>query len=125
MTTAERCPECGGPLLAGSHEGMCARCLLAAALRHPAEAAGLPAPGDWIGSYRIVRLLGEGGMGRVYLAEQEHPIARQVALKIIKLGMDTRAVLARFQSEGQALALMSIPISPKCMKRDRAAKDGR
>src|SRR5580700_953830 len=109
MTTAERCPECGGPLLAGSHEGMCARCLLAAALRHPAEAAGLPAPGDWIGSYRIVRLLGEGGMGRVYLAEQEHPIARQVALKIIKLGMDTRAVLARFQSEGQALALMEHP----------------
>jgi len=110
MSPADRCPECGGPLMAGSQEGMCARCLLAAALRHPAAApAGLPAPGEWIGSYRIVRLLGEGGMGMVYLAEQEQPIARQVALKIIKLGMDTRAVLGRFQSETQALALMEHP----------------
>ena len=115
MTPAERCPECGGPLMAGSQEGMCARCLLAAALRHPAgaEPAGLPAPGEWIGSYRIVRLLGEGGMGMVYLAKQEQPIARQVALKVIKLGMDTRAVLSRFQSEGQALALMDHPAIAK------------
>ena len=64
---------------------------------------------EWIGSCRVVRLLGEGGMGMVYLAEQEQPIARQVALKIIKLGMDTRAVLARFESEQQALALMDHP----------------
>ena len=111
MTAAERCPECGGPLMAGSQEGMCARCLLAVALRQPATAAlaGLPEPGEWIGSCRVVRLLGEGGMGMVYLAEQEQPIARQVALKIIKLGMDTRAVLARFESEQQALALMDHP----------------
>ncbi len=111
MSTAKRCPECGGPLMAGSQEGMCARCLLAAALRHPAaaDATGLPAPGGWIGNYRVVRLLGEGGMGLVYLAEQERPIARQVAVKIIKLGMDTRAVLARFQSEQQALAVMDHP----------------
>jgi WD40 repeat protein/predicted Ser/Thr protein kinase len=90
---------------------MCARCLLAAALCQPATAApaGLPEPGEWIGSCRVVRLLGEGGMGMVYLAEQEQPIARQVALKIIKLGMDTRAVLARFESEEQALALMDHP----------------
>src|ERR1039458_7148083 len=106
MTAAERCPECGGPLMAGSQEGMCARCLLAAALCQPATGAlaGLPEPGEWIGSCRMVRLLGEGGMGMVYLAEQEQLIARQVALKIIKLGMDTRAVLARFESEEQALA---------------------
>ena len=111
MTPSERCPECGGPLMAGSQEGMCARCLLAAALHHPATAvpANLPQPGEWIGSCRVVRLLGEGGMGMVYLAEQEQPIARQVALKIVKLGMDTRAVLARFQSEEQALALMDHP----------------
>ena len=111
MTAAERCPECGGPLMAGSQEGMCARCLLAVALRQPATAAlaGLPEPGEWIGSCRVVRLLGEGGMGMVYLAEQEQPIARQVALKIIKVGMDTRAVLARFESEEQALALMDHP----------------
>jgi len=84
---------------------------LAAALRRPAAAAatGLPAPGDWIGGYRVLGLLGEGGMGVVYLAEQERPIARRVAVKIIKLGMDTWAVLARFQSEQQALALMDHP----------------
>ena len=109
--TPERCPECGGRLMAGSQNGMCARCLLAAALRNPAPAScvALPAPGELIGSCRVVRLLGEGGMGLVYLAEQEQPIARQVAVKIIKLGMDTRAVLARFQSETQALALMEHP----------------
>src|ERR1017187_6447629 len=111
MTAAERCPECGGPLMAGSQEGMCARCLLAAALRQPATAAlaGLPEAGEWVGSLRVLRLLGEGGMAMVYLAGQEQPIARQVALKIIKLGMATRAVLARFESEQQALALMDHP----------------
>jgi eukaryotic-like serine/threonine-protein kinase len=97
--------------MAGAQAGMCARCLLASALRHPAGsgAIGLPKLGDRIGSYRVLRLLGEGGMGMVYLAEQEEPIARQVAVKIIKLGMDTRAVLARFQLEQQALALMEHP----------------
>ncbi len=97
--------------MGGSQAGMCARCLLASALRHPAahKPAALPEPGDWIGSCRIVRLLGEGGMGMVYLAEQVQPIARQVALKVVKLGMETRAVLARFQTEGQALALMEHP----------------
>jgi eukaryotic-like serine/threonine-protein kinase len=111
MSAAGRCPACGGSLMAGAGQGMCARCLLAAALGHPALPAteGLPAPGEWLGAYRIVRLLGEGGMGMVYLAVQEQPIARQVALKFIKLGMDTRAVLARFHSEGQALALMEHP----------------
>jgi len=58
------------------------------------------------GAYRIVRLLGEGGMGTVYLAEQQQPIRRQVALKVIKLGMNTTEVMARFESERQALALM-------------------
>ena len=115
MAAAEHCPECGSPLMAGSQEGMCARCLLAAALRHPVagEPAGLPSPGEWIGSYRILRLLGEGGMGIVYLAGQERPMARQVALKIIKLGMDTREVVARFESERQALALMDHPAIAK------------
>ena len=110
MNIEEQCPECGGRLRAGAGKGLCARCLLTAALRHPpATPENLPEPGQHIGSYRIVRLLGEGGMGMVYLAEQEEPIARQVALKVIKLGMDTRAVLARFQSEQQALALMDHP----------------
>jgi serine/threonine protein kinase/Tfp pilus assembly protein PilF len=62
-----------------------------------------------IGPYKILQKLGEGGMGIVYLAEQEHPIRRRVALKIIKLGMDTRAVIARFEAERQALALMNHP----------------
>jgi tetratricopeptide (TPR) repeat protein len=60
-----------------------------------------------IEDYRILEELGEGGMGIVYLAQQEQPLRRRVALKVIKLGMDTREVIARFESERQALALMS------------------
>ncbi len=60
-----------------------------------------------IGPYRILEELGEGGMGVVYLARQEEPVRRRVALKVIKLGMDTAEVIARFESERQALALMS------------------
>jgi serine/threonine protein kinase len=62
--------------------------------------------GTVIGQYRLLELLGSGGMGEVYLAEQEEPIRRKVALKVIKLGMDTKEVIARFRSERQALALM-------------------
>ncbi len=67
-----------------------------------------PAPAS-IGPYHIVRELGSGGMGAVYLAEQSEPVRRRVALKVIKLGMDTREVVARFQVERQALALMNHP----------------
>jgi len=63
-------------------------------------------PGDEIGPYKLLRILGEGGMGIAYLAEQEQPIKRKVALKIIKPGMDTRRVIARFEVERQALALL-------------------
>jgi serine/threonine protein kinase len=62
-----------------------------------------------IGRYRIVRRLGAGGCGIVYLAEQDDPVRREVALKIIKLGMDTRSVIARFNVERQSLALMDHP----------------
>jgi eukaryotic-like serine/threonine-protein kinase len=62
-----------------------------------------------IGSYRLLQALGEGGMGEVWLAEQTRPIHRTVALKLIKTGMDTKAVVARFESERQALALMDHP----------------
>ncbi|HEY5909525.1 MAG TPA: serine/threonine-protein kinase [Verrucomicrobiae bacterium] len=62
-----------------------------------------------IGAYKLLQKLGEGGCGVVYMAEQEHPIRRRVALKIIKLGMDTKNVIARFEAERQALALMDHP----------------
>ncbi len=65
--------------------------------------------GAWIGRYRLVENLGEGGCGVVFLAEQEIPIRRQVALKVIKAGMDTRSVIARFEAERQTLAMMDHP----------------
>ena len=63
-------------------------------------------PGTVIGPYKLLQQIGEGGFGVVYMAEQEKPIRRMVALKIIKPGMDTAQVIARFESERQALALM-------------------
>jgi eukaryotic-like serine/threonine-protein kinase len=66
-------------------------------------------PGDKIGRYKLLEQIGEGGCGAVYMAEQEEPVRRRVALKIIKLGMDTRQVIARFEAERQALALMDHP----------------
>jgi len=65
--------------------------------------------GDRIGQYKLLQQLGEGGCGVVYMAEQEKPVRRRVALKIIKLGMDTKQVIARFEAERQALALMDHP----------------
>ncbi len=66
-------------------------------------------PGTHIGPYKLLQLIGEGGFGSVFMAEQEKPVARKVALKIIKLGMDTRQVVARFEQERQALAMMDHP----------------
>src|SRR6266853_492693 len=66
-------------------------------------------PGDWIGRYKLLQKIGEGGCGIVYMAEQEEPVRRRVALKVIKLGMDTKSVVARFEAERQALALMEHP----------------
>ena len=62
-----------------------------------------------IGPYRLVQVIGEGGMGTVYMAQQEQQIRRRVALKIIKLGMDTKQVVARFAAERQALSMMEHP----------------
>jgi serine/threonine protein kinase/tetratricopeptide (TPR) repeat protein len=65
--------------------------------------------GDCIGPYKLLQQIGEGGFGIVWMAEQERPIRRRVALKIIKLGMDTKEVIARFEQERQALAMMDHP----------------
>ena len=69
----------------------------------------LERPGALIGPYKLLQQIGEGGMGVVYMAEQTEPIARRVALKIIKPGMDTRQVIARFEAERQAVAMMDHP----------------
>ena len=66
-------------------------------------------PGDRIGRYKLLEKIGEGGCGVVYMAEQDEPVRRRVALKVIKLGMDTRQVIARFEAERQALAMMDHP----------------
>src|SRR3989475_1355327 len=66
-------------------------------------------PGDRIGHYKLREKIGEGGCGVVYVAEQEEPVRRRVALKVIKLGMDTKSVIARFEAERQALAMMDHP----------------
>src|SRR5262245_51010787 len=74
-------------------------------------AEGLPdqRPGTVIGPYQLLKVLGEGGMGTVYLAEQTQPVQRPVAFKVIKAGIDSRQVIARFEAERQALALMDHP----------------
>lgn len=66
-------------------------------------------PGDLVGRYKLLQKIGEGGFGVVFMAEQREPIVRRVALKIIKAGMDTRQVIARFEAERQALAMMDHP----------------
>ena len=66
-------------------------------------------PGTVIGPYKLLEQIGEGGMGLVFVAEQQQPVRRKVALKVIKPGMDTRQVVARFEAERQALALMDHP----------------
>ena len=62
-------------------------------------------PGDRIGRYKLLQQIGEGGMGTVYMAEQTHPVQRKVALKLIKSGMDSKLVLARFAAERRELVL--------------------
>jgi WD40 repeat protein/serine/threonine protein kinase len=75
----------------------------------PFRSLPIEKPGDRIGRYKLLEQIGEGGCGVVYVAEQEEPVRRRVALKVIKLGMDTKQVIARFDAEPQALALMDHP----------------
>lgn len=85
------------------------------------ETPVLEQAGTMIGRYKLLQKIGEGGMGVVYMAEQTEPVTRKVALKIIKLGMDTRQVVARFEAERQALAMMDHPNIAKVL--DAGATD--
>jgi serine/threonine protein kinase len=78
-------------------------------------------PGSVIGRYKLLERIGEGGFGEVWAAEQKKPVKRRVALKIIKLGMDTKQVVARFEAERQALAMMDHPNIAKVL--DAGATD--
>jgi WD40 repeat protein/serine/threonine protein kinase len=86
-----------------------------------AMALGTGRPGDRIGRYKLLQEIGEGGVGTVFMAEQEEPVRRRVALKVIKPGMDTRSIIARFEAERQALALMDHPNIAKVL--DAGATD--
>ncbi|HVR29431.1 MAG TPA: hypothetical protein VMS86_07830, partial [Thermoanaerobaculia bacterium] len=121
---AARCPACllahaaeaggavgGGSITAGeaaAGAGSANSDGAAAGGELPTPLAGASAPlgTDRIGPYRLLERIGEGGMGEVWLAEQQAPIRRRVALKLIKPGMGSREVVARFEAERQALALM-------------------
>ncbi|MBV9769955.1 MAG: protein kinase [Bryobacterales bacterium] len=114
------CPQCGAELDSDDPAGLCPKCLIQGAFDSSVDADDLArtqtldaatAAGvdDDFGRYQILRLLGEGGMGTVYLAEQREPIRRHVALKVVKLGMDTSQILIRFAHERQALAVMDHP----------------
>ena len=112
------CPQCLAVLGSGDPAGLCPRCLILGAFESSVSAdesgtqpidTTAEVGDDDFGRYRILRPLGEGGMGTVYLAEQLEPIRRTVALKVVKIGMDTAQVLARFHNERQALALMDHP----------------
>jgi eukaryotic-like serine/threonine-protein kinase len=113
------CPQCEEELGPGDPVGLCPNCLIQGAFdssvgahafaTQTIDSAEAPTSDDDFGRYHIVRPIGEGGMGTVYLAEQREPIRRSVALKVVKLGMDTGQVLARFAQERQALAMMDHP----------------
>ena len=100
------CPQCGEELGSDDAAGLCPKCLILGAFDSSVGAGDFTtqvfdtaaASDDDFGRYHILRPLGEGGMGTVYLAEQRQPIRRSVALKVVKLGMDTGQVLARFDS---------------------------
>ncbi len=109
------CATCGAEL---PPDGFCVSCLLGLAVAgsparseapHVPMAGAVEKAGERIGAYKLLEMIGEGGMGRVWMAEQTEPIRRTVALKVIKAGLDSSQVLARFEAERQALALMDHP----------------
>jgi len=131
MAEPKICSSCGTVVPPDAPGGYCVRCVMQNALdaadldgaNDEDTAAKTPAemPGGRVGRYRLCERIGEGGCGIVYLAEQEEPVRRTVALKVIKLGMDTEQVIARFAGERQALALMDHPNIAKVL--DAGATD--
>src|SRR5207248_933339 len=133
---SQTCEVCGARLPANAPGEPCPACLVRSAIGQPQGPPPKPdgvgdavervptgeaeptikltmpseqGPGTIIGRYKLLEKIGEGGFGTVYVAEQREPVKRRVALKIIKLGMDTKQVIARFEAERQALALMDHP----------------
>ena len=134
MSESPKCPRCGAELPADGPGGHCISCLLQLGLAAAPDATPTATirivppgqmttekPGDRIGRYKLLQQIGEGGCGVVYMAEQAEPMRRRVALKVIKLGMDTKQVIARFEAERQALALMDHPNIAKVL--DAGATD--
>ena len=121
MPAKRTCPRCGTALSSDALEGLCPTCVGRTAFASTdtaeitteteVELARLKPEeiGDQIGPYKLMEQIGQGGFGTVWVANQEKPVRRQVALKIIKLGMDTKEVIARFEQERQALAMMDHP----------------
>ena len=110
--THETCPQCGARLAAGLPAKLCLRCLLSFGLKSATSEEPASSPADLDDEFKhfsIIEKIGEGGCGIVYRALQRTPIRREVAIKVIKLGLDTRTVIARFEAEQQALALMDHP----------------
>src|SRR5438105_2394540 len=130
MKSERTCEECGAQLPPNAPQGLCPRCLIGMGAKLAPIAAGasgeaantecvadvIEKPGDKIGHYKLLQKIGEGGCGIVYMAEQEEPVRRRVALKVVKLGMDTKQVIARFAVERQALALMDHPNIAKVLE---------
>src|ERR1035441_2560453 len=119
--STKRCARCGGELTE-TRLSVCTSCALADARdahgdesgTDPLSLSDIPGLGDHavpavIGPYKLLQQIGEGGCGVVYLAEQDQPVRRLVALKLIKPGMDSKQVIVRFEAERQALALMDHP----------------
>jgi serine/threonine protein kinase/tetratricopeptide (TPR) repeat protein len=122
MSELRKCSQCGAELPPDAPAGHCLQCLLRLGLATklvtgpsgtiqivPTSSAPTEIPGSQIGPYKLLQQIGEGGCGVVYMAEQQKPVRRRVALKVIKLGMDTKSVIARFEAERQALAMMDHP----------------
>src|SRR5215468_10360469 len=112
MQGSQICSRCGLELAGRMSQGLCSACLFQVMLepeheeQAPRAAERLATPS---GRYRLREIIGEGGFGTVHSAEQLEPVRRQVAVKILKPGMDSRRVIARFEAERQALALMEHP----------------